>query len=246
MEAVRPLVIAHRGASGTRPENTLSAFRRAEEIGAHMVELDVQTTRDGHVIVLHDETLERTTDGAGLVAERSLAELRALDAGRWFDRGFTGERIPTLSAVLDAIRLPVNVELKAGGGPSLVDATLAVVAAAGALDRVVFSSFDGSLLVELHARCPRAALAVLWTEPAILDALRLAERVSARTLHIRKDAVRGEVIAQAAAAGVEVRAWTVNDPIDSKRLVEAGATGIFTDFPERFLHTDTPGSQATR
>ena len=125
----------------------------------------------------------------------------------------------------------------------LVAATLAVVEAAGALGRVVFSSFDESLLVEMRRESPRAALAVLWTEPAIHDALRLAERVSARTLHVRKDVVRAATVAQAAAAGVEVRAWTVNDPVDSQRLADAGVAGIFTDFPERFLHTFTTSSQ---
>src|SRR5215475_6599931 len=95
------LVIAHRGASGTCPENTLAAFRRAQELGAHMIELDVQLTRDGEVVVMHDWTLARTTDGRGRVASRTLAELRQLDAGSWFDPGYAREPVPTLREVLD-------------------------------------------------------------------------------------------------------------------------------------------------
>jgi len=102
------LVIAHRGASGTRPENTLVAFRRAEELGAQMVELDVQLSRDGEVIVLHDWTLDRTSDGRGRVGKRTIEELRRLDAGTWFDRAYAGERIPTLGEVLAAIRIRID------------------------------------------------------------------------------------------------------------------------------------------
>src|SRR5262245_679720 len=113
------LVIAHRGASGTCPENTLAAFRRAVEVGADMIELDVQLTRDDAVVVMHDWTLDRTTDGSGAVGERALDELRPLDAGRWFAPEFAGERVPTLAAVLDAVPIPINVELKPRGEDGL-------------------------------------------------------------------------------------------------------------------------------
>src|SRR5689334_8396777 len=96
-------VIAHRGASGTAPENTLPAFRRAEELGADMVELDVQLTRDGHPVVIHDRTLDRTTSGHGAVRRRSLDEISTLDAGAWFGRSFAGTRVPRLEEVLSAV-----------------------------------------------------------------------------------------------------------------------------------------------
>src|SRR5579885_3405713 len=142
-----------------------------------MIELDVQLSRDRAVIVLHDDTLDRTTDGTGPAAARTLAELAALDAGAWFGPAFAGERIPTLAQVLAATSLPVNVELKAGGGRRLVEETLRVVAAAKALGRVA-----------------------------------IARR-----------------------AGLAVRAWTVNDAAELGLLEDAGVSGIFTDYPERFL-----------
>jgi glycerophosphoryl diester phosphodiesterase len=228
-------VIAHRGASGTHPENTLAAFRRAEEVGAHMIELDVQLSRDGEVVVMHDDTLDRTTNGRGAVLAHSMAELRRLDAGAWFAPAFAGERVPTLAEVLDAVALPVNVELKAGGGAGLEARTLAVVEEARALERVVFSSFDPDALLRLRDLTADAELGVLWTRRALSTALALAQRVAARGLHLRKTAVSPEGLAAARESGLSVRVWTVNEPREFAHLKVAGAHGVFTDYPERFL-----------
>jgi len=234
------LVIAHRGASGTRPENTLVAFRRAQELGAHMVELDVQLSRDGEVVVMHDWTLGRTTDGRGRVATRTLAELRLLDAGRWFDTDYAGEHVPTLREVLDAVSLPVNVELKARGDDGLEARAFDVVRAAGAEDRVVFSSFHPESLVRLRRRSASATIGVLWSGRRLALALRLAGRVGATALHIRKDAAALGEVGAAVAQGLVVRAWTVNDPGEFAHLALAGVSGVFTDFPERFLQIGLP------
>ena len=234
------LVIAHRGASGTRPENTLVSFRRAVELGAPMIELDAQLTADGAVVVLHDDTLERTTDGLGPLAARTLAEVRRLDAGRWFDPAFAGEPVPTLAEVLAAIPIRINVVLKGIRADDLEARALAAVEEAGALERIVFSSFEPERLIGLRALTQRAALAVLWARPEVGDALRLAERVGARALHVRNDRRAVAAIAAGVGAGLEVRVWTVNTPADLASLVDAGASGIFTDFPERFLHHHTP------
>ena len=231
-----PLVIAHRGASGTCPENTLAAFRRAAALGADMIELDVQLARDGNVVVIHDWTLDRTTDGSGPVSARSLAELRALDAGVWFASEFKGERVPTLAEVLAEVQMPVNVELKPLGDDGLEAAALAVVEMAGALDRVVFSSFEMAALERLRIRSRTAALAVLWETDSLGEAFGHMERVDARALHLRKDAATPSALAEAARRAIPVRVWTVNEPDDFARLASARADGVFTDFPERFLH----------
>lgn len=228
-------MIGHRGASGTRPENTLESFRRAETLGAGMIELDVQRTRDGGVVVMHDFTLDRTTDGTGLVRDRSLAEIRRLDAGRWFAPEFAGTRVPTLDEVLAAVALPVNVELKPVGDDGLEAAALAVVESAGALGRVVFSSFELVSLERLRARASEAELAVLWETGPAADALRCAKRVGARALHVRKDGVDDAIRAAATAEGLALRVWTVNQPVELERFGPAGVDGVFTDFPERFL-----------
>jgi glycerophosphoryl diester phosphodiesterase len=231
------LVIAHRGASGTCPENTLVAFARAAALGAHMIELDVQLTSDGEVVVMHDWTLERTTDGAGAVRERTLAEIRRLDAGAWFGPAFRGTRVPTLAEVLAAVALPVNIELKPVGNDGLEARALAVVESAGALARVVFSSFDAGALERVRALTARATLAVLWDAGPVSEAVARARRVGARALHLRKELTTPDALAMANAAGLPVRAWTVNELGEMDRLVAAGVEGVFTDFPERFLHT---------
>jgi glycerophosphoryl diester phosphodiesterase len=228
-------VIAHRGASGTCPENTLAAFRRAETLGAHMIELDVQLTRDGQVIVMHDDTLDRTTDGRGRVARHTLAELRALDAGSWFAPQFAGESVPTLEEVLAAVGLPINVELKAGGGSGLEARTLEIVEAAGAMERIVFSSFEPAALDRLRQLTADAQIGVLWANPRISPALAIAKRVAARAVHIRKTLASSRCLAAAREAGLVTRVWTVNEPREFARLEHAGASGVFTDYPERFL-----------
>jgi glycerophosphoryl diester phosphodiesterase len=233
---MRPRVIAHRGASGTRPENTLAAFRRAVELGAPMIELDVQCTRDGHAVVMHDWTLDRTTTGRGGVGDRTLAELRTLDAGAWFDPAFAGERIPTLADVLEAVPIAVNVELKPRGDDGLEAAVLAVVEAAGALERVVFSCFEPTVLERVRGLSRTADIGVLWEGAPLPEALRWAGRVGARALHLRKDAVSPATLKQASDARLQIRVWTVNDPVEFERLATWGVEAVFTDFPERFLH----------
>lgn len=200
-----------------------------------MVELDVQLSRDGEVIVLHDWTLDRTSDGRGRVGKRTLDEIRRLDAGTWFDRAYAGEHVPTLAEVLAAVRLPINVELKSQRDDGLEARTLAVVESAGALERVVFSSFDPESLVRLRALSAHADIGVLWSGRRLAPALRLAGRVGATALHIRKDAGASAEVRQAVGDGLVVRAWTVNEPAESTLLAAAGVSAIFTDFPERFL-----------
>jgi glycerophosphoryl diester phosphodiesterase len=217
----------------------MAAFRRAHEIGAHMIELDVQLTSDDAVVVLHDDTLDRTTTGLGPIGALTLARVRELDAGSWFGVAFRGERVPTLDEVLAAIPLPVNVELKPVGPvvARLVERALAVVASARALDRVVFSSFDRSAIETLRAASPDATIGVLWSGNPAPEGIAFARRVGARALHLRKEAATAAAIAAAADAGLETRVWTVNGQDEFARLVGAGASGIFTDYPERFLQT---------
>jgi glycerophosphoryl diester phosphodiesterase len=195
----------------------------------------VQLTRDGEVVVIHDWTLERTTDGTGAVSEQTLADIRGLDAGAWFGPAFRGARVPTLAEVLASIELPINVELKPVGDDGLEARALAVVEAAGALTRVVFSSFDEAALARLRARSSSATLAVLREAGPVMEAVACAERVGARALHLRKYAATADAVRVSARAGLPVRAWTVNERGEMDRLVAAGVEGVFTDFPERFL-----------
>src|SRR5262249_12004770 len=149
------LRIGHRGAAAECPENTLVSFARAIELGADMIECDLQLTGDGHVVIFHDWTLERTTNGSGIVRELSLDAIRHVEAGSWREARFAGERVPTLDETLDQV-LPsaqLNLELKCRGPRSdaraLAEASVAAVARRNAFERTVFSSFDGTCLEEL-------------------------------------------------------------------------------------------------
>jgi glycerophosphoryl diester phosphodiesterase len=234
----RLLVGAHRGASGSAPENTLAAFRRALEIGVDLVELDCQLTRDGHVVVFHDDRLERTTNGRGALRGNTLAELQACDAGAWFDVRFRGEPIPTLAEVLGLIgeRAEVNVELKGAPGPAddgLERATLDVVRACGALARVLFSSFEVERLRRMRALAAAARLGVLWSRAELAPALALAAELCAVTVNLRRDRVDAAACRAVHVAGPRVWAWTANEAHEIERLARAGADGVMSDHPER-------------
>ena len=162
-----PKVWGHRGASGVAPENTLPAFDLARRMGADGVELDVQLSADGRLVVIHDETLDRTTTGSGPVAARTLDELRTLDAGRGL-AGYAGARIPTLDEVFELFAgtpVVVNVELKNSvvAYPGLEEKVLALVAAAGMADRVLLSTFNHLSLVRLRSCSSSCA----WSRPSI-------------------------------------------------------------------------------
>jgi glycerophosphoryl diester phosphodiesterase len=242
-----PLLVAHRGGAGLAPENTLEAFRRAAAWWrADMVELDVRASADGHCVVIHDPTVERTTDGSGAVAELTLAELRRLDAGHRFtpDGGVTwpfrgqGLRIPTLDEVLEALpRTPITVEVKAGAAqrPFLEavhrhDAVDRVVAAGMyERDRTLFSAWPGAVSASTEQVrrfcvghwCRLGALACPRVDvvqvPERRGRLRIVTPRFVRDLHRR---------------GIQVHVWTVNDPAAMRRLLAWGVDGIITDRPD--------------
>jgi glycerophosphoryl diester phosphodiesterase len=220
------LTIGHRGAAGHEPENTLRAIRRGIELGAGAVEFDTQLV-DGRLVVLHDETLNRTTNGKGLLSKASFEELRALDAGR-------GERIPTLEEAIEAVnhRAIVQIELK-GRGTALP--------AAETIDRFVrdhgwryddflVSSFHHDELAKLTGRNVR--LGILFSNsPARFEPL--ASSLGAYSLHCKAAYATPVLIDHAHRLGLKVFVFTVNEPEAIARLRQAGVDGIFTDFPER-------------
>src|SRR5262245_36831232 len=158
------LVVGHRGASGRAPENTLASFEQAIAIGVDAIELDVHLSRDGHLVVIHDQNLARTTNGRGLVHEHRLAELQALDAGSWFDAAFAGERIPAFEEVLERIgrRVPLQIEIKGRTG-GVTEATIAALKVHGLLATSMVTSFHLDLLPRVRALVPAVQIgALVW------------------------------------------------------------------------------------
>lgn len=238
-------VIGHRGAAGVAPENTLPSFRHAVEAGADAVELDVHCTRCGHLVVIHDETVDRTTDGSGAVASMELEELGELDAGYRFtcDGGESfpfrgqGHRILTLDAVLDELPgLPVIVEVKsARAGASLGNWLLESPGA----ERILVGGFNKAH-VEPAGR--RARWRCAYTDELRLYVLlgkiglgsRFAPKVDAAMVPERRGALRvvtRRFVRQAHQDGLGVFVWTVNEPADMRRLLECGVDGLVSDYP---------------
>jgi glycerophosphoryl diester phosphodiesterase len=233
----QPLVIAHRGASAERPENTLSAFERAAELGAPWVELDVQLTRDDQLVVIHDSTLDRTTDGHGGVRDHTLAELERLDAGRWFAPACAGERIPTLAAVLAWARhrrIGVDIEIK--NGPifydGIVEGVLATIKATGTTDQVLVTSFDHHAIAHLRQLDQAIATGLLYAARP-LDPVDLAHRAGADVVLPECAYVVADDVRAVHAADLGFATWATSDPALLARLAELGVDAVATDHPTR-------------
>ena len=252
----RLLRIAHRGASARAPENTFAAFEEAVRVGVDAVELDVHLSADGVPVVIHDATVERTTDGRGAVASLSCARLRRLDAGSWFSPRYRGERMPTLDETLDWARgrTGLNVELKAetaaggsrrrGAGPGgeahAVSGLEALVrAVALSLKRVRFgellilSSFDQRALVLARAALPKVRLGLLVSR-STRGLVHLHRRVGLYALHPHRRLARPRIILGAQARGLAVLVWPVNELALMRRLRDSGADGLMSDDPALF------------
>jgi glycerophosphoryl diester phosphodiesterase len=234
----RPLIIAHRGASAVAPQNTLAAFRKAMELGADGVELDVQLSADGAVVVIHDLTVDKTTDGTGRVAEKTLAKLKALDAGIRFSPQFAGEHIPTLSQVFEALegKLLVNVELKDFNPRSSVLAApvVEVVRKYAMEKRVLFSSFNPFALRAVKRLAPQIPAGLLYA-PNLAIYLRrawLAPFVPHEARHPESSMVTARTMKWYRAHGLHVNVWTVDDPAEMRRLMALGVDGIITNKPD--------------
>jgi glycerophosphoryl diester phosphodiesterase len=225
-----PLVIAHRGASGERPENTLSAYALAVEQRADMIEIDLHRTRDGAIVIAHDERPAGLPDGRE-IAESTLAEVRGLDAGG-------GERVPTLDEVLDvfAARIPFNLEIKRGAAAEydgIEAATLSALAARGLGSTILFSSFEDGVLARLRSADPSARIGVLVSGRRPERWLDRCAAVGAEAVHFWKGLASTEAVSAAHGAGLAVYVYTVDDPVEMQVLIDRGCDGLFTNYPAR-------------
>jgi glycerophosphoryl diester phosphodiesterase len=248
----RPLNFAHRGASSEAPENTLAAFLLAAELGADGIELDVQLSRDQEVVVIHDLSLEATTDGQGPVREKTLAELKELDAGSRFDPAFAGQRIPTFQEVLEAVghRLLLNVELKS---VSLRDDGLAaqvvrIIEDHHLLDRVVVSSFNPLPLRQVKRLNPWIPIGLLYApdNPVYLRRPWFRHLLQFEALHPHHSQVNERYMRWARDHGYRIHTWTVDDPGRMWQLMQLGVDIIITNRPDllhQVLLTESQGQQ---
>jgi glycerophosphoryl diester phosphodiesterase len=232
-----PWVIAHRGASAVAPENTMAAFRRAVAMGVDCIETDLHLSRDGRLIIIHDTTLERTTNGDGLVKNFTFSELRQLDAGRWFSEDFAGERLPGVEELLDLAGqtdLSLYLEIKGGAGYGVERAVISALRGRKEAKAAVVLCFDPSVLDRMH-QLDRLLMTGLLFESGGEDMVREAVRVGARQIAPRGDFVTPELLADSHRRGLKVIAWTINEPAQMRALASAGVDGIMTNHPDRLI-----------
>ena len=233
----KPWIIAHRGASGHAPENTLAAFERAVALGAGFIETDLHLTRDARFVAIHDPTLERTTNGKGNVRDSSLAEIRKLDAGLWFDREFMGQKVPTLEEIGEfgakhdvIFYLELKYEAAWGMHHSLVGA---LQKSGGAARSIIISSSEPTLTA-LRQVDPSAMMGLIFDE-ANQDHTKAGIELGVRQLCPQYSLVTNEMVEQAHALDLQVATWTVDDAATMRAMIAAKVDGIMTNFPDRLL-----------
>jgi glycerophosphoryl diester phosphodiesterase len=233
-----PLNFAHRGASYEAPENTIAAFLLAVELGADGIELDVQLSKDGEVVVIHDVSVDTTTDGHGPVAAKTLAELQELDAGSWFDPIYAGQQILTLQQVVEAVgqRLLLNIELKTAKlmDGELVKAVVHIVEENHLLDRVVVSSFNHLVLRKVRQLNPWIPIGLLYSPDMPLPLRRtwLRPLLRPEALHPSYEMLDPETVHWAKERGYRIHTWTVDDPGTMWQIMRMGVDLIITNRPD--------------
>ena len=235
----RPLIWAHRGASAVAPQNSRPAFQKAIELGADGVELDVQYSSDGALVVFHDTTLDEVTSGSGKVVSHTLEELRQLDIGFSFSPEYVGERIMTLEEVFDVFgdRLTFNVELKVFtmGSNGMEQDVVELVNRFGLQDRVLISSFNPFPLRRIKRLAPRLRTGLLYApeQPLIFRRAWFRHLIRPDALHPYSPMVDEAYMAWARRKGYQVNVWTVNEEEEMRRMIDLGVNAIITDHPDR-------------
>lgn len=233
---MRTTIWAHRGASAKAPENTMEAFRLAHEMGADGIELDTHLTRDGELVVAHDETIDRCSDGSGRISDMTLAQLREYDFSCGIP-GFRGISIPTLREVLEWLKdtdLLLNIDIKSGWVMYAgIEAKLvALVHAMGLHDRVIYSSFNPFSLILVKKHDPQARIGLI-TIGALGDPHVFCSYLRADAIHpYYLTLMIPGIIEACRSSGIKINAWTVNDPVHMAWLLRAGVDGIITDYPD--------------
>lgn len=232
-----PMVFAHRGASASAPENTLAAFIMASETGAHAIEFDVKLSGDGEVVIHHDQTLDRTTNGSGDLRNHTISQLKKLDAGTKFHERFSGERIPTLRELFDVLggKLVMNIELTNYASPEddLIVRVVSLIRQFRLEDSVIFSSFLPGNLHKARELCPEVpnGLLALPGLAGWFSRSPLPFWIPREALHPFISDVKSTLVERQHQSGRRVYVWTVNEPDDMRRIVDMGADGFFTDDP---------------
>ncbi len=229
--------IAHRGASGRAPENTLAAFKSAIEIGVDAVELDLHGTADGEIVVIHDATLDRTTDRHGRINETTLETIQSADAGGWFDAEFAGESVPTLTEALACIGKETIAVLEIKD-PLIAEAVVAKIHETGTLDFTVVISFHTAVLQTIRALEPCIATGwLIGNRDEQISPVRLCQQLGqlgSSLLNVNHELITAEFAYEVRRRGIALWCWTVDDLARMREMKAFGVQGITSNYPERF------------
>lgn len=239
MGEIKMELFAHRGSSGTHPENTLAAFKEAARLPVHGVELDVHLTKDGEIVVIHDEAIDRTSNGNGLVKDMTLQELKKYDYGSWFSEAFEGETISTLEEVFHVYAKNnhiINIELKSDvyAYEGLEEKVIALIGQYGFEERVIISSFNHEAIRKIKQLQPKLVTAALVVE-VFREPLDYLHQLPTDGLHIYLPSANQSFVQEVSKSKIPVRVFTVNQATDIGALREIGVQSIFTDYPEEML-----------
>ena len=230
-----PRIFGHRGAMGYAPENTLASFDLAIQQGVQAIELDVHLTADGEVVVIHDPVLDRTTDGQGMVGEKTLAELKTLDVGAHFGAQFAGQRIPTLGETLAWARGTCVLDIEIKGGPwpypGLEEKVVSLVRQHQMADQVIVISFDHPTVARVKALAPEIATGTLWSCRPV-DPVAVAQAAGANAMLPFWAFCDRDTVERAHAAGLSVHPWATSEPRVIDRLIEMGVDSICSNHPD--------------
>ena len=230
-------IYAHRGSSGTHPENTIAAFKAAAKLPVYGVEFDVHMTKDHELVVIHDEKIDRTSSGTGFIKDMTLAELKEYDFGSWYSKKFKQETIPTLREVLYVFKDThhhLNIELKSDVFPyeGMEQAIIQMLIDYRLEARVVISSFNHEMIRDFKQMAPSIETAILFME-VMIEPHKYAEVIGADALHTFFPTVLRKMGVEAIASGKKVRVFTVNEEKYAGLLKQVGVDAIFTDYPEK-------------
>ncbi|MGM9926196.1 MAG: glycerophosphodiester phosphodiesterase [Bacillus sp. (in: firmicutes)] len=232
-------IYAHRGSAGTHPENTMAAFLEAERVGADGIELDVQLTKDNEIIVIHDEKVDRTTNGKGYVKDYTLRELKTLDASYKFPQFKQSIVIPTLEEVFDFLltnSLMLNIELKNSilPYPGLEEKVIALINQYKLQERIILSSFNHYSLVHCYRLAPNIEISPLYRDGLYMPWV-YAKAIHATGIHPNINVAPKEIIIAAMSAGIAVRPYTINNEAQMLSLYAINCSAFITDYPEKAI-----------
>ncbi|MDC7223345.1 MAG: glycerophosphodiester phosphodiesterase [Spirochaetales bacterium] len=232
-------IIAHRGASGYAPENTMAAFEKAAEQGAHGIETDVHLTKDGKLVLTHDPLLGRTIPAEGALKDYTLEELRRFDCGSWYSPEFAGEKVPLLADLMALVKekdMTLNIEIKAGSPyyPGLEEALAEELGRWNEDDRLIVSSFNHYSLLLMEKLRPSLARGFL-TGSFLIDSWEYVKKHRGQALHPHFHCVTPDMVKSCHKEGIAVNPYTVNDQADGQKLILAGVDNLITNYPDRML-----------